>query len=191
MPATRSVDRRRCTAMLLLLLTGARTFGREAAPTRVAPAKPRDAAAAGERGKRDARHAHRGEIAFICRHGSIKSVIAAAWFNRRAAERGIAAHAAAYGAAPDDAVPAFVVAGLAAEGIDVAGSVPQGLTQAVLDGAAYHVLIDVPAVRHARTREVPTASWQDIPSATEDYAAASAALRARVEALLDALPDAP
>ena len=68
------------------------------------------------------------DIAFVCLHGSAKSLIAAEYFNRRAAERGLALRAFSAGQEPDAEIPPHVVAGLRGKGIDVAGKVPNAAT---------------------------------------------------------------
>lgn len=58
-------------------------------------------------------------VAFVCLHGSAKSLIAAEQFNRLAAARGFAFKAASSGPEPDAEVPGNVVAGFRSRGIDV------------------------------------------------------------------------
>src|SRR5262249_33615945 len=63
-------------------------------------------------------------IVFVCEHGSAKSVIAAAHFNRLASEKGLPYRAIARGINPDDKIPATVSNGLAADGLTVLGWQP-------------------------------------------------------------------
>ena len=63
-------------------------------------------------------------VVFVCEHGSVKSLIAASYFIRRARERGLAVRAVARGAAPDAQVPESVVQGLSAAGFEVSAYVP-------------------------------------------------------------------
>jgi protein-tyrosine-phosphatase len=56
-------------------------------------------------------------VLFVCLHGSAKSLIAAEYFNRLAAARGLAARAASAGTEPDDAIPRRVTQGLGADGM--------------------------------------------------------------------------
>jgi len=51
------------------------------------------------------------KVAFVCLHGSAKSLIAAEYFNRRAAAQGVPLSATTSGPEPDAAVPDNVVAG--------------------------------------------------------------------------------
>lgn len=43
-----------------------------------------------------------GTVLFVCEHGSAKSVVAAAHFNRLAEQRGLPFHAISRGTAPDE-----------------------------------------------------------------------------------------
>src|SRR5436309_13438821 len=77
-----------------------------------------------------------GKVLFVCLHGSAKSLIAAEYFNRLAAARGLGARATSAGTEPDDAIPPRVIQGLRADGIDVEGRRPQRPTRADVPGAA-------------------------------------------------------
>ena len=44
-------------------------------------------------------------VVFVCEHGSVKSLVAQEWFNRRAKERGLAVRAVSRGITPDASVP--------------------------------------------------------------------------------------
>jgi len=59
------------------------------------------------------------KVAFVCLHGSAKSLIAAEYFNRLATERNLALRATTSGPEPDGEVPQNVVAGMKSRGIDV------------------------------------------------------------------------
>jgi len=59
------------------------------------------------------------KVAFVCLHGSAKSLIAAEYFNRIAIERNLPLRATTSGPEPDREVPGSVVAGLKSHGIDV------------------------------------------------------------------------
>ena len=63
--------------------------------------------------------ANEGKVLFVCLHGSPKSLIAAEYFNRLAAARGLGARAVSAGTEPDDVIPPRVVQGLRADGIDL------------------------------------------------------------------------
>src|SRR5258708_8000092 len=59
------------------------------------------------------------KVAFVCLHGSAKSLIAAEYFNRLAVERNLPFRATTSGPEPYREVPENVVAGLKSRGIDV------------------------------------------------------------------------
>src|SRR5258706_16385288 len=59
------------------------------------------------------------KFAFVCFHGSAKSLIAAEYFNRIAIERNLPLRATTAGPEPDGEVPQNVVVGLKSRGIDV------------------------------------------------------------------------
>jgi len=128
-----------------------------------------------------------GRVVFVCEHGSVKSVMAAHWFNRLAAERKAPFRAISRGVAPDDAIPPAVAHNLGRDGFDVAGFTPQRLEKADLVGAVQVVAIGIDSPLFAETKEVPVARWSDIPPASTDYTASRDAMRARMGALLDSL----
>jgi arsenate reductase len=61
---------------------------------------------------------------FLCPHNAAKSVLAAAYFDQLARERGLDYRAASAGTTPDAAPSLAVVAMLRDEGVDVAGYRP-------------------------------------------------------------------
>lgn len=123
-------------------------------------------------------------VVFVCEHGTVKSVIAALWFNKLAEERGLKTRAISRGVAPDAAVPEVIAAALQADGLSVAGFTPAALTRADLEGAARVVAIGVDVRSILDRAAVPLESWPDIPPATRDYAAARDAMVARIAASL-------
>src|ERR1700716_3028298 len=58
-------------------------------------------------------------VVFVCEHGSAKSVIAAAHFNRLAESKGLPYRAISRGVHPDAEIPGNIKAGLSADGLDV------------------------------------------------------------------------
>jgi arsenate reductase len=67
-------------------------------------------------------------IVFVCEHGSAKSVVAAAHFNRLATEARLPYRAVSRGIKPDAEVAVGAKAGLARDGIDVSGWRPKLVT---------------------------------------------------------------
>ena len=68
-------------------------------------------------------------IVFVCEHGAAKSVIATAYFNKLAAERGLSARATFRGTTPQDALSVRTVEGLRADGV----AIPSGRPTAISD----------------------------------------------------------
>src|SRR5262245_56995035 len=66
-------------------------------------------------------------IIFVCEHGAAKSVIATAYFNKLAADRGLPYRATFRGTTPQDDLSARAVAGLRADGV----AIPDGKPSAI------------------------------------------------------------
>lgn len=130
----------------------------------------------------------RGKVVFVCQHGNVKSLIASAWFNRLAAERGIAARSVARGLTPENPVPGPIADRLGRDGIDVTGFEARALAPADLRGASRLVVIGVEPPAWARQEGLTVEAWDDIPPASERYDASRDAMRARIEALLAQQP---
>lgn len=124
-------------------------------------------------------------IVFVCEHGSAKSVVAAAHFNRLAAERGLAMRADSRGTDPDAEIAPNAEAGLRTDGLVVVDRVPAKLTET--DTAR--------AVRVVTFCELPTACataarierWDGVPPVSDDYEKAREEIVERLRHLLDDL----
>ena len=68
-------------------------------------------------------------VVFVCEHGAAKSVVATAYFNKLAAERGLPFRATFRGTAPQDNLSVRAVEGLKADGV----AVPTGKPSAISD----------------------------------------------------------
>lgn len=120
-------------------------------------------------------------IAFVCLHGSAKSLMAAEYLNRRAADEGLALRASSAGREPDAQVPAHVVAGLREKGIDVAGKIPVEATVRHLASADRVVAFgcDVPA-------DVKSVDqWKDCPAVVDGFEPAWQHITRRVDQLIE------
>jgi arsenate reductase (thioredoxin) len=125
-------------------------------------------------------------ILFICEHGAAKSVIAAAYFDKLAKERGLRHRAVFRGTNPDPTLAAAAVKGLNDDGIDTRGWKPQAVTRKDLDSASAVVTLgcelpDKDAVAAKLT------AWNDTPSVSQDYQAARSDIVKRVQSLVDSL----
>jgi arsenate reductase len=122
-------------------------------------------------------------VVFVCEHGAAKSVIAAALFERLAAELGTPVRALARGTEPQPRVSVTAAAGLLAEGIDVRGWQPRPVTPADLASASRIVSFG-PDLRLV-TADPRVEHWHDIAPVSEGFEATRAAILARLPTLLD------
>jgi protein-tyrosine-phosphatase len=124
-------------------------------------------------------------VAFVCLHGSAKSVLASEYLNRVAGERGLDIRATASGREPDDAIPGNVVEGLLRKGFDVRGRKPLAATAQRFDEAQVVVSFGCDLdglVPQARTIEL----WSACPAVGDDFDAAWRFITARVDRLIEA-----
>jgi arsenate reductase len=122
-----------------------------------------------------------GTVLFVCEHGSAKSVVAAAHFNRMAAEKGLKVRAVSRGTVPDAELAPAAVKGLQEDGLTAAEPVPRKLAQTDLDAAVRVVTFcDLPA---GLTVKAPVERW-DVPPVSTEYPASRDAMVAHIERLL-------
>ena len=123
------------------------------------------------------------QIVFVCEHGAAKSVIATAYFNKLAAERGLPDRATYRGANPQAELSVSALKGLREDGLDVPsrqavsdhnGRCDEG------DACFRHRLQSAGAGRIQREGR----SWDDVPD-DQGYAAQRDAIKKHVERLLD------
>jgi protein-tyrosine-phosphatase len=122
-------------------------------------------------------------VVFVCEHGTVKSVVAAALFNKLARKRGLAAVAVSRGTAPDSALPALVRDGLLADGAGPWRARPTRLTSADVPGASLFVSFDQPVEALVGER-APLRHWDGTPSVMQTYATGRDAILERVRALV-------
>ena len=142
-------------------------------------------AAADPRGQKTPADHAPATVVFVCQRGAAKSLIAAAYFNKMAAERGMRERASFRAISPQEAVSSSVVAGLAADGVPVPPGSPTAIGPDDV-AAATHVFAmgcDLPAAVAASGKSI---SWTDIPS-DRGYPPMRDAVVARVSRLLDEL----
>jgi hypothetical protein len=124
-------------------------------------------------------------IVFVCLHGSVKSQIAAAHFNRVARERGLPFTAVSRGIQVDGSIPTRIRDGLSLDGLEPVNEVPQELTSGQAEAATRVLAFDpVPGDRRG-TSEVTY--WSDVPLPTTDYAAARDVIIGHIDALVPSL----
>jgi arsenate reductase len=125
-------------------------------------------------------------VLFMCPHGAGKSVLASAYFERLAKEKGLNVRVDARGTEPDPRVSPKVAEHLTANGYRIPVATPQKVTPDDLASADLVISLgcDVHglAVRPGTLRQ-----WDDVPGPGEDLAGADAAIQRRVAALVDEL----
>ena len=112
-------------------------------------------------------------VVFVCKYGSVKSLVAAERFNRLAAQKGLSVRAISRAANPENVhekVPELVARQMALEGFQVANLKPQVLTpeEAAAALRVVHISLQgeddpISAVAKA-TSPVPIEVWDDVPS---------------------------
>jgi arsenate reductase len=124
-------------------------------------------------------------VLFVCLHGAAKSVIAAAHFQRLAAQRGMPVETMSAGTEPDPEIAPRVVRELLAEGIDVRDLRPRRVTPDDVASASRIVTFgcDLTALGPA----VAVDRWDDVPPVSDGYEAAREAIDDRVVRLVDEL----
>ena len=128
------------------------------------------------------------QVLFVCEHGNVKSLMAASYFNKIAGERRLPYRAVSRGVAPDSTtVPPAIMARLQGEGFDVAEYHPLAVSAADVSASRRVILINTVLPEDARSSGNPIEQWVDVPPASSDYAAASAALKSHVEKLIEDL----
>lgn len=126
-------------------------------------------------------------ILFVCEHGSAKSVIAAAHFNRLAEQRELPYRAIARGINPDPEIPQQVRVNLAKDGLDVAAWKPQLVAEKDIREAARVVTFGCKLPFPEKITAGKIVDWQDVPSTSEDYERARTVIVDKIETLLKTL----
>jgi arsenate reductase (thioredoxin) len=124
-------------------------------------------------------------VVFVCEHGAAKSLVASAYFNKLAAERGMTARATFRGVDPQDALSVTAVAGLKADGLSIPDGQPTALGATDV-AAASHIFaigctLPANAVQSGKAR-----SWDDVPDG-QGYGPMRDAIVRHVRVLLDGL----
>jgi len=122
-------------------------------------------------------------VLFVCLHGSAKSLIAAEYFERLTAERGLNVHATSAGTEPDPDISPNVITGLLQDGIDVRHRRPRRLTTEDLAKAS-HVVSFGCDLSELAPPGLPVERWDDVPAVSADFATARDAIVARLRRLL-------
>src|SRR3954462_1885795 len=124
-------------------------------------------------------------IVFVCEHSAAKSVVATAYFNKLAAERGLPFRATFRGTSPQDELSVRAVAGLKADGLAVPSGKPSAITDADVAGATHIFAIGCNFPDKAQ-RSGKAADWSDVPD-DQGYPPMRDAIVRHVTELLNAL----
>jgi arsenate reductase (thioredoxin) len=125
-------------------------------------------------------------VLFMCPHGAAKSVLASAYFQRLAKERGLNVRVVSAGTEPDAEVAPAVRAHLTTNGYPIPVTRPRQVTADDVSTADFVIsigcdLTGLPAPRGALLK------WDDVPAPSENFARADEEIRKRVAAFVDEL----
>ena len=124
-------------------------------------------------------------VVFVCEHGAAKSVIATAYFNKIAAERGLRARATYRGVNPQADLSVNAMKGLKEDGLSVEEHKPALINQSDVDRATVIFAIGCTLPSNA-TASGKAGSWDDVPD-DRGYGPTRDAIKRHVEELVDQL----
>jgi protein-tyrosine-phosphatase len=124
-------------------------------------------------------------IVFVCEHGAAKSVIATAYFNKLATERGLPYRATFRGVNPQDDLSERVVAGLKADGLEVPSGKPMPIAGTDVSTVT-HVFAIGCALPDKVRQSTKASEWSDVPD-DQGYGPMRDAIVRHVAKLLDDL----
>jgi len=124
-------------------------------------------------------------IVFVCEHGAAKSIVAAAYFNRLAAEQHLALRAIARGTNPDKEIAPKVTQGLQSDGLVATESAPTKISKSDLTNAQRVITFCVLPDDYASGIKVE--HWDDDLPVSENYTKARDRLIERIRDLLQDL----
>jgi arsenate reductase len=124
-------------------------------------------------------------VVFVCEHGAAKSVVATAYFNKLAAERGLPFRATFRGTDPQADLSQSTLKGLREDGIDIPAGKPTLISQGDVEKATHVFAIGctLPAVAKSSGK---ASDWSDVPDG-QGYAPMRDAIVRHVKQLLDQL----
>jgi len=125
------------------------------------------------------------KVIFVCEHGAAKSVIATAYFNKLAAERGLPVRATFRGTTPQDDLSVRVVAALTADGLAIPSGKPTAISDADVADAT-HIFAIGCTLPDKATRSGKAGDWSDVPE-DQGYGPMRDAIVRHVKQLLDEL----
>lgn len=127
------------------------------------------------------------QVVFVCEHGTVKSLMAANYFNALAAQKGLPVRAISRAVTPDpDPVPGKIADQLHKEGFDVAGFRATALQEADIQASVRVVTIGA-TLKDSSGLKDKAEAWNDVPPAGKDFQAAGKVLKNHIETLLQTL----
>lgn len=132
----------------------------------------------------------RPKVVFVCEHGSAKSVMAAAEFERLAKKNGLAVEVIGRGSNPDAEVDVPIRQHLLADGMDIGQLKPLKVTSKDLAGASKVVTFG-PDLTTLLPKGLKVLDWSATPSPGKEYQASRAYILKQLEALIVELKSAP
>ena len=124
-------------------------------------------------------------VVFVCEHGAAKSVVATAYFNKLAVERGLPFRATFRGTSPQDNLSVRAVEGLKADGVVVPSGKPSAISDMDVADATHIFAIGCTLPDKAR-QSGKAADWSDVPD-DQGYGPMRDAIVRHVKLLLDEL----
>jgi arsenate reductase len=125
-------------------------------------------------------------VLFLCPHGAAKSVLASAYFQQAAKERGLNVRVEAAGTDPQEQVSPVVADHLRRNGYEVPVKKPRKVTPHEIETA--DVVISMGCdLTGLPVRADNLQKWDEVPGPSEDFKKADEAIRRRVTALVDEL----
>lgn len=126
-------------------------------------------------------------VVFVCEHGSAKSVIAAAHFNRIAESQGLPYRAISRGVHPDAEVPENIRSGLLADGFKGNPAKPRVVAQEDIGTAARVITLGCELPKGSVEGKNNITDWNNLPAVSNGYSEARKAIVDRVEKLASEL----
>jgi arsenate reductase len=123
------------------------------------------------------------KVLFVCEHGAAKSIIAAAYFNKLAHEKGLNLQAVARGTIPDDELSTVTVQGLMTDGLTSTELIPQKLLPADIE-SAQRIIIFGDLLNKEDHQGVEIENWNEVPPVSKDYQIARNAIMEHLTRLL-------
>ena|SRR5688500_6653003 len=127
-------------------------------------------------------------ILFVCEHGAAKSIIAAAYFNKLAHEKGLNLQAIARGTLPDDQLSPATIQGLAQDGLTSTESTPQKLLSSEIT-SAQHVIAFGDLFNKMDYQDVEIENWNEVPPVSKDYQVARDVIVEQLHQLISKMDD--